>query len=609
MTYYESPYRMKTIPFLPRPLGIIAACCLFTAPWAAADFIAPTDQAPFRTDQLPIDTDAMKQLADDLSILCSSLPTDRAEHLRHSAQFLAIARAVDPSNRYVDDLIEKLEEGNSAHGPGSVILNETKARVWSTHSWLASDEAGKNGNILALCLGDTLAKIDPQHPSAAAYKNERGAWNNWVAPVEAFAPSDKPEIAVVPDTPSEETPDTAPSPEETNDGKEVAFKRQSAVIQSPLWMYVEETSSYVLKLAPVSLSTWTDNEHDRFRYHLKNFDEDRIRPILKSINSSTVPRFEEKFGGLPRGGVVELSLPEKDIYSIRRNGEALSAAAAVLASASISGDEPTGIVIGIVREDGKLALPPNAWELIRSLSSAPSSRIVLPADSTELLLGLLVMDDLAFFMKHDIFFAKDLNELIAFSKKSPDAATSASLASFAAVREKATPSIGPFVSNPAVRTRLETIVAASPQYASAQLLLVQSRGKRPTYLSEKALAHQLRAALTPFDEITRLDTDDDRHRINATLVQSIHDSSRAMLDPMDRMVASTERPLYNEAMALSNAARTLARAIKKVSDRGFDEENIRFHNKSLYETSDIIRKTLPEMQRKIANILGEKVED
>ena len=600
---------MKIHTFLTRQFGIMATCCLLAAPWATADFIAPTDQAPFRTDQLPIDTGAMKQLADDLTILCASIPTDSAEHLRHAAQFLAICRAIDPTNRYANDLLEKLEEGKSGYGAGSVILNETKTRVWRAHSWLASDEAGKQGNILGLCLGDTLAKMDPQHPSAASHKNERGAWNNWVAPVEKFAPPTEPKIADVPDSSSEEIPPVDTPEEKGDDVKDIAFKRQSAVIHSPFWIYMEETSSYVLKLTPVTLSTWTDNEHERFRYHLKNFDEERIRPILKSINISSVERLKEKYKGLPRGGVVELNLPEKDVYSIRRNGEALSAATVVLAAAAISGDEPTGIVIGIVREDGTLAMPNNPWELLRSLSAAAPSRIVLPAEAAELLTSFLVMDDLSLFMKHDIFLAKNLDELIAFSKKTPDATTAAAMANFASIREKATPSIGPFVSNQFVRGRLETIAAASPQYASAQYLLVQARGKRPTQFSEKALAHQLRAALTPFDDMMRFDNEDDRHRINATLVQSIHDTSRAMLDPLDRMVASTERPLYNEALELSNAARTLSRAIKKVADRGFDEENFGFHNKSLSETSESIRKDYPAIQRKIARILGEKVEE
>lgn len=595
---------MKTITFLPRQLGILTSCFFLAAPWATARFIEPSDQPPFRRDQLPIDAESMTQLADDLTILCSTLSSDRAEQRRHAAQFLAICRAIDPANRIASSLLEKYQEGQTPHGPGSVILNETKSRVWNTYSWLASDEAGKHGNTLALCLGDTLAKLDREHPSAASFKNERAPWTNWVAPLDEFSELDEPQIADVPDSPTED-----PTPQEQPDENGiVGFKRNSAVVHSPFWMYIEENRSYVLKLTPVSLATWTDSEYEGFRYHLKNFDVDRIRPILKAINISTVPRFEKQFSGLPRGGVVDLSLPEKDVYSIRRNGEALSAAAAVLAAASLSGDEPTGIVIGIVREDGTLALPNNSWDLIRSLTSAPPSRIVLPMDATDLLTGLLVMDDLAFFMKHDIFLAKDLDELIAFSKKTTDATTTESLTNFTAIREKATSTIGPFVNNPAVRTRLETIAAASPRYASAQYLLIQARGNRPSQFSEKALAHQLRAALAPFDDMMRYDNEDDRHRINSTLVQSVHDSSRAVLDPLDRMVASKDRPLYNEVLTLSNSARTLARAIKKVSDRGFEVENFGFHNKSMIETTDSIRKDLPALQNKIARILGEKVE-
>jgi hypothetical protein len=599
---------MKANTFSPWLLNLVAAFCLLAAPQAQARFITPTDNVPFRRDLLPIDVETMKQLCGQLTVISAAVDSKNHEQQRTAAQLLALAQALDPVNRQTMDLLDQLSEENTPSIPELAVVAAAKSRAWRTQSWLASDEAGKDGNTLALCLGEVLANVDPDHPSAAGYKKETGPWKNWVASLDEFKPKIEPQITQREESPEETPPEENPK-EETSDNKEVVFARNSAVITSPLWLYREETKDYILKLTPISMSTYTDTEHENFRYHLKDFDEERIRPILIEINNSTVPRFREKYHGLPRGGVVHLSFPPKDIYSIRRNGEALSAAAAVLAASSISGDEPTGIVIGIVEEDGKLSLPKNSWELIRSLAACPPTRIVLPKSAEEMLNGLLAMDDLGFFMKHDIFLAANLDELIAFSKKQPDAAVAASLSNFASIREKSTSSIGPFVTNQFVRGRLETIATATPQYASAQFLLLQAKGKRPTELSEKCLAHQIRAALLPLNQITDFYRDDEGHRVTSALVQAAHESARTNLDPLDRIVAADDRALYNEALNLANTARTLARAMKKVSDKGYGVESFGFHDKSFGESIRALRDGLPLMEREIARILGEPVRD
>lgn len=597
---------MNTIFSLPRQLVAFAFAVLFSLSQASAAFIAPTDQAPFRRDQLPITTETMKQLADDLTILCASLPMEQPDEQRHAAQFVAVCLAIDPGNKFAESLLEKYQLGELPHGPGSAILNDTKARVWSTQSWLASDEAGKDGIALGLCLGDALAKLDPQHPSAASFRKERGNWNNWVAPIEEFTlKSSEENLPHEEEKPAEEVPPQ----EETPRDLDASFKLKEAVLSSPLWTYVDgENRVYSFGIVPVKLKTWQDQDYDRFRYNLDNIDADRIRPTLRSINSATVPRLEQTYGNLPKGGVVNLTLPDKAIYSIRFSGESLGAVAGVLAASSLNGEAPTGIVVGVIDGEGKLKMPANAWEIIRLLSAAPRSRIVLPADCAELLSALMLMDDLAFFMKHDVFLASNYEELIAFSKEKPDAKISEALALFAAIREKSTSSIGPFVTYPTVRSRLETIAKDMPQYASASYLLLHASGKRPSQLSSKTLAHQVRAAIAPLQQIVEYYEDEEDYKATSTVIQAAHDSSRAALDPIDRFVASTDRPLYTEALALSNTARTLARAVKKIADKGFDEEE-RFHDKSYSESRRTLRNGIPQIERSIARILGEPVKD
>lgn len=596
---------MKADSVISHLLTAVAIGLLLTAPRAEAVFIAPTDNAPFRRDQLPIDVETMKQLSSQLATLCASLDSEDPGQQRTAAQFLALAQALDPVNRQAQEMLEQYSAEKRPLAPGAPVLTLAKTRAWRTQSWLASDEAGADGKSLALCLGDVLAKVDPEHPSAVAYKSEQGKWTEWVAAADRFAKKEEPSIADNGEKSVEDMPDKEKEGDE-NDGNDIAFALKSASVSSPFMIYNEATKTYDLKLLPVSLSASIDEEHDEFRYHVKDVDEERIRPALLAINKSTVPWLKEKFHGLPRGGVINLALPPREIYSTRRNGENISAAAAVLATASLSGQEPTGVVIGIVQPDGKLALPANGWQLIRSLSNAPASRIVLPKSSAELLLGLLTLDDLSFFMKHDVLLADNIEELVALSKKTPDANLAAALSNFAGIREKATSTIGPFVTNQFVRGRLETIAAAMPNYASAQYLLIQAKGKRPTQLSDKVTAHELRMALAPLKSLVDLYHDDDEDtEPTFTQMQSAHEFCRAALDPLDRLIASTEREIYGEAIDLANTARTLSRAIKKVKDKGYDDDVKGFHDKSLSESVSTLRKGLPEIDRKIGRMLGE----
>jgi hypothetical protein len=606
--------RMKTIFQLPRVMAGLVMAIALQSSWSHADFIAPTDRVPFRRDQLPIDVETMGQLSRQLTTLCTTLKPDRPEDQRVAAQFLAVASALDPVNRQASELLEQLINEEVPSVAGDAELTNAKARAWRTQAWLASDEAGKDGQVLAQCLGDVLARVDASHPAAAAHKNDLGKWNGWVAPLDDFAKSKPNDLAA--NNEEEELPEMTDDSKEQEDQeedeaeeKEIEFAVKSGAITTPLWLYNEKTEVYSLKLASVSMKSYVDKSHQTFRYHVEGTDESKIRDILLAINNATVPLLNEIYHGLPEGGVVSMGFSKNEYYSISRNGENLSAAAMVLAATAMSGAETTGVVIGIVKDDGKLALPRNSWEMIRMLSTAPPSRIILPKAIEDVLPALLSLDDLQFLMKHDIFLADTAEELIALTKKTPEAAVTASLANFADIRSKASSTLGPFVANPHVSKRLEAIVAATPNYVSAQLLLMQARGKRPVQLTEKMLAHEIRKALQPLNEINaRASSNGNNEKVTAAEVQAAHESSRAALDPLERIVASSNRELYGEALDLANRARTLARAMDKVGGKDFLFDDRGFHDKSLVESSKDLQNGLPLIDRKISLILGEYLE-
>jgi len=575
-----------------------------TSPWATARFIPPTEQVPFRRDQVPIDLETMSQLSRQLTTLCSSLKPDDKNHPRVAAQLLAMARALDPMNRTVELLGDAFTFEKQPAAASKPELDDAMNDAWQTQAWLSSKEAGRDGQTLANCLGDVLAKFNPERHEAAAFQSETGQWNGWVAPASEFAKASttgpegaKPHLDTVP---AEETkPVITPS-------AEIDFALQSASVQSPLWLYHEEKKAYSLKVATVTMKASTGKEWEPFHYHLEDVTEERSTPVLLGINQNTAPYLNHRFKGLPKNGVIGLGIEGVEVYSITRNNSNISAAAAVLASASLSGEEPVGIVMGIVDKDDKLILPPNSWELIALLDSAPPSRIVLPKAAAELLPSLLALDNLSFFMKHDILLAENLDELIRFSKKSPEPAVAEALANFAGIRQKATNTLGPFVTNPYVSKRLEALATALPQYASVQCLLMQAKGQRPRVLNDKIVAHEIRRAMLPLQPITATYEKWSLADLNTAQIQAAHEESRKILDPMEKLVSSKARTIYNTAMNLSNTARTLARASKKIHERGFGYGYVEgYHDKLARESIALLRNDLRVLNQDVAIALGE----
>jgi hypothetical protein len=571
-----------------------------------AAYVAPTDRAPFRRDLLPIDVETMSALSRQLTTLTTTLPHETNDDLRVAAQFLALAQALDPVNHQVDDLTSRFKKKEAPNKADGSEVGLAKTRAWRTQAWLASPEAGKDGQVLASCLGDVLAKVDPQHPSAAAFMKEQGKWDMWVANSKAF--EDKP----IPDIAQNSDPEADKKDDDKTDNKTeletIAFRNESASILSPFWVYHSETEKYLLEMCTVSAKTWIDKDHELFRYQLENVDAEKAKPTLLDLNEATVPVLKTLYHGVPKGGVVSLSLGGKNIYSLSRNRTAISAAAAVVASATISGNAPTGIVMGIVAKDGKLTLPKNGWELIRLITAAPGSRIVIPKSAASLLPGLLTMDDLQTFIKHDIILAENMEELISFSKKIPDPALQEALTAFAGIREK-TPmnTIGPFVTNPFVIQRLEKIVAAFPQHASAQMLLMQAKGKRPSYFTSEILAHEIRRGIAPIQWFADAPMEELKN-VKAETLQQNFDECRAALDPLEKLVASDDRSIYAETIELVNSIRTLSRGVKKINERGFDEPDKNFQDKSIWESAGILRKGIPQLNRKLAITLGESLD-
>jgi hypothetical protein len=81
-----------------------------------------------------------------------------------------------------------------------------------------------------------------------------------------------------------------------------------------------------------------------------------------------------------------------------------------------------------------------------------------------------------------------------------------------------------------------------------------------------------------------------------------HEASRKALDPLERLISSSEKELYQQSIHLANTARTLARAMKKVGNQSNGTGN--FHDKLLNESFKALNNGLPDLDQKLNRILA-----
>jgi hypothetical protein len=587
---------------------ILPAIALCATMGVRAEFIAPEDNPPFRRDQLPLDVDTMATLSRQFSQLGSSLKPGDPSDEHSAAQCIAIAIALDPVNRQATNLRESWDDLSKPAEIKEEHLASAKTSTWRAYSWLSDKQSGKDANILADCMGDILVKLDPQHPKAQGLAGEKGAWAGWVANLSDF--KKQPEMVAkvspeegVPTPDVDNQADTSSENTENDTPEKASFKLKTTTAKSPIWLYNRETKIYTLKLATITLSEGHSEEDAEFRFSMPGIEPDFTADLRDSMLRNSKRYLEQEFGKLPEGGRVSFSFDNNLIYSIKRNDKNLSGPGIALTHASLSGNEMSAILVGILEKENKLSSPINVWELIRFLETLPSSRVVLPKTADELLPSLIAMDKAPLFLKHDIFLAEDIEEMIAYGLKTPDENTLAVLSQFKEIRSKAPSAIGPFLSNPHVLKRLEAINASCPQFASSRYLTMVGKSQRTTHISKKVLAHEISIALADFAEIEDIEEWNLRDLEHADVLLA-HETSRKALDPLERIVASEDRELYGEAIDLANSARTLARGIKTLNQRGDSDQP--FFDKSTRNAAIEIRRELPAMKRKLAEILGHK---
>ncbi len=551
----------------------LSACCLLLLTTAvnADTFMPPTGKlSPFRRDRLPLDAQAISDLSNHLETLTRASPYETAEHRRAVAKVLALALALNPQNQSAEDRLNKLIEGEKPESADKEKIDREKKQIWSRLQWLASPEAGQDGNILAALIGETVANFFPSDPQASSYngKPEHAAWNGWVEELASFkkAPvvEQQPKVDEEKEEEKPELVETKPTEKRKYDPK-AGMVMDTAKISTVLRMYDETKSLWVHKIVPLEMRS---NNHPKnedgedqwgFRVQVSG-DSDDYWQMQEEISNPLRDQLSKYLGQLPERGEVRIRLDTDKSYPFRKNRSAITGPAFVLANAALTGAAADGIVVGEIDQSGKLKLPAFFWRALMELAEGSGGRLIIPASAEPMFINLLALEKPEFFFKYEVLVASSLDEFATLASKESDAKHQEIYSKFKIIKDtSAGKATGTYLNNKIVRERLQEIVTQAPYHLSAKVLLIYGSVSRPRYLTREALAAEIWRKVDVISEIAKIE---DFYGINSNQLAKLDELYNKMRDDLrdlERYTDSRNTDILKEAKEVVASVRSFGR--------------------------------------------------
>lgn len=532
----------------------IALAWLLAAGALHARFTPPAEgRATFRLDQIPLDPAMLSDLSRQLVAIARANPMRTPEQRRHTAKSLALAIALDPREDEARNLLSQYLENPRPDAPQTTAAPAKINALWQTIAWLESPQAGTHGHTLATLLLDVAATQDPEHPRARAHHGEATAWSGWIPPLATYQES------TTPPPPPRVTPDTRPDAS----GKTTVPPLAEAHVRTVIWRGSTPTVVTLRMQASQPPETSETPENPQPLCIGPHPQEGGVNPLTRTVTSLLASRHQS----VPHHHRVRITCPEHEAALAGSAPRSVSAAAALLASAAVTGTEPDALVLGEVDANGRLSLPPDFWLSLVSLPPDPGHKLILPTQASAWLPSLLALEKTRFFIDHEVLLARDFDHLLALAAKQPPAETGTVTASYHDIRERSTgQDLRDYLANRFVRQRLEELASQAPWHASASMLRLQAAGLRPVVIHRAVLATELRMAIAPMKAVTAAL---DREFFDAALTAretaamgEIHDRCRENIDRFEKVTARTDQDLFQAARALTATLRTLERTTR-----------------------------------------------
>ena len=522
-----------------RPLLLLL---LLASPLGAEVYHGPDlTRGLFKRDQIPIDTDTMRELSRYLTSLARREGASDPAQLRATAQLLAVAVRLDPANRPAREIDKALRNGDPVD-PYEGDINDPLRQAWGIADWLVDPEAGAAGQRLGHQIVDALAVINPRSPLVKLHDpgGEAGRWQKVVEPLAAFR--------------RRQPPDQAPDPQQpvAPPIKRAPVLLRQASTQTPLFLYDENMHRH-LRIVSLGMQVEQLSEPSLFTFSLVPAFES---PGMTSARTNVRRLLEQSWPHLPLRTVARLSTGQEHYAS--ENEQAISGPAALLLHAALSGKtlRPDVVFLGELQADGSLTRPRLSWDYLRALRVAEGGRLLVPPDFQPELRAMIALEDPAFFLRWEVLIASSLEVALslASSDGDPEEVLLVSQA-YSELRELGRDrDVGQLCVIPRVRERLDEIRSKVPFHYSATMLLTQGNAiERPTRVEREVAARILRSAVEPLTALAGTPLS----QLTVKRLLTTGDVTKAEIDRFAPVISPKDQDILKEAHNLAELAETL----------------------------------------------------
>ncbi len=534
---------------------------------AAVRYVPANDSAPLlRRDLIPMDVDAIRDLADYLAVLADGPMPKSAIEVRHRAQLLTLSKRLLPGHERAHLIETSYLKGGERRQPEDFFVKSARKGLIETADWLSQLPKESEGQLLGQLLLDVLAPIASDHPVLKNHDalNTEKRWNSVIAEISKFDPQKQ--LA------ANQDPKIKPTQKRTASD----YKAKAILAEIPMFSNgINDGSPSKPGLVTTSLIiTKAPNPDPDDKNAPESGDRNgtlKFQPPtdfnVNPLQSSLLSFFRKNAKALPNGYNLNINTNKRQYLA--KNRENIAANIAMMLDAAVSGRplRRNTILFARLQATGNLQKPNYAWELIQRLEelSLPiGTRLIVGKGMIEEMTGMLVLDKASFFTKYEVLEASNFEmarKLFYEDGKMPEDLKTASK-SYLEVCDKAlqVAHLGNFLSLSAVKDRLIKASQLSPNHISAAMLARQSI-RRPAYFSHFLFTQELNRLLEPLAQF--------EYEIDQTselAVTEVYKKTRDRITPLKKRLQRRDIEILDDALNLIKDLNSVGRGASAILD-------------------------------------------
>lgn len=559
---------------------------------AKVKFVPPNDSQPLiRRDLIPLDVDAIRELAEQLAVLADGPASNSPSILRNRVQALTLSQRLSPAQPRARAIMEALASGQNRDIPIKEDRKSARQTVLAATTWLVKLPAATEGHHLGQLLLDIIQPIAQKEAVLEFHDSENAPkrWKGVIAKVTAFEKRDRPRPVIKNDPSMPEEPET----------KGQGYAVSALLTEVPMFTRGKEKkeppSIGLIETSLVITENKNDN-NDRGELRFKPNSEYSTKALELTLENF----FRSIDQALPKGH--NLNVITDDRYYLTVNRQNIVAPLAMMLDAAISGRplRRNTILFADLHVDGSLVKPAQAWNLLldlKDLRVPDGTRLIVGSGMLEEMTALLVLQEATFYTNFEVIEAPNFETAreLFYEDGKPSSGVSAAIAGYQEVREKAllATNFNTFLSLATVEQRLVKARDHSSQHISARMLAAQAI-RRPAYFSRFMFAQELDRRL---EEISKLKATN--RNISDRDIKAAYKAARAEVDPLGRLVERQERLVLDEAVdvlkKLNSVGRVSASAydfekgmqrLKDLADFQLELTNFRLKLRKIYQPAN-----------------------